>query len=549
MTTVDIDLFGKAAPPKPLSESVPVPVAPPVAPPVPPPPAAAAAPPPPKPLPTKMTPAELAEFALLGDSFTGPPHENILGTFDPVQKKWSNQVGEQKGSNPGGMFRGADGVNRYVKFYANPEQALMEDLTNRIYKDLGVAASSSELFKTPDGKLAYASDIVEGKKLSHAVDEHVAAKMLDGFAADVLVANWDAVGTGLDNVVVTPGGKPVRIDTGGSLLYRAQGSLKQSHLLNDATEWEGFFSPSLNADYKSVAKKAGVTSAEDIKGLYDQINKITALRQKYGSWKAYIDHHSPDMNPESAAKVVAMLEARTSFLLKKQAKMKGANLDDAHAVTAEAKAAAKAEEVAVTKAAIAAVTASPLPANASVAAKAIALKAAKAKASRDYRARKKGLLPRVEVEAQPTVYEFDSLKPAEKLGGSNAGAYGNLGTPVGIKDREEYSGFVSKARRKMDELQRLEPLGFDAIVSYTGSSYGPIRDSVRLTRAEWDSRYTTTRRSSYSYESAKAAHANIERAFDRVNDEVEAGKSTPFTTAHEERVTELYRGSRAGVRQ
>jgi len=556
MTTVDIDLFGKAAPPKPLSESVPEPV------PMPEPvhvPEPVAMPTPHAQKPQHMTDEELdaleeehpleaepdqpgmseATLALMNQPTLLPEHqhENILGTFDPTTKKWSNQVGEKKGSNPGGMFTGADGVKRYVKFYANPEQAILEDLTNRIYKDLNIAASSSELFKLPDDKLAYSSTIIDGKKLSHALDEHVATKMLDGFAADVLVANWDAVGTGLDNVMVTHGGTPVRIDSGGSLLYRAQGGLKPPHLLNEVTEWENFFAPSKNEYYSGVAKKAGVTSAEQITGLYEQVNTIKALHQKYGSWKAYLDKHAPTLDPASAAKVASMLEARTKFLLEKQSKMKGANLDD-HAQLA------KAEEVAVTKAAQAAVIASPLPANASAEAKALALKAAKAKASRDYRARKKGLPPPPPVEppaAPRTFYNVDTLKTGH--------LESSLERPTGIATYEEQRAFQRSAHDKMESLKAAEAVAFGKLLNYTGNHYGPIRDAVRLTQTEWETKYPSHGggfgggRSGYTYKSAKSAHAKIESTFDRVDKATAAGEKTALTNnEHESKVTSLYRG-------
>lgn len=49
-----------------------------------------------------------------------------------------------------------------------------------------------------------------------------------GFAVDALLGNWDVIGNGEGNVIVDANGKAHRIDTGGSLRYRAQGKPKSS---------------------------------------------------------------------------------------------------------------------------------------------------------------------------------------------------------------------------------------------------------------------------------------------------------------------------------
>jgi hypothetical protein len=432
-------------------------------------------------------------------------HEVILGKL----------IGEQAGSNQGGMYLGTDGVKRYVKFYANPEQAMLEDLTNRIYNDLNVGASSSELFKLPTGKLAYASEIVEGKKLSSANSPEVAKKLMDGFAADVLVMNWDAVGMGLDNVVVTPGGKPVRIDTGGSLLYRAQGTPKPTHLLENPTEWEHFFSPG-NKDYAGVAKLAGYTSAEQITGLDNQIRDIVKLKKKYGTWKEYISENAPELNAESSAKVASMLEKRTKFLFEKHLAMQEAKL-----------------EVAAVEKAVAAAPPPPLPTSATSDEKAAALKAAKAKASREYRARKKA--GGVVQPERPKVI-FESL-PTAQLPGN---AHGSILKPMGLdQDRAWYE---QATHAKMESLKHNELDAFRKIVSYSGSSYGPIRDSVRLSKDEWKKKHERYGSGSYTFESAKKAHETIIKAFERIDAEVASGKNTPLASQHEAKVTDIFRG-------
>ena len=65
------------------------------------------------------------------------------------------------------------------------------------------------------------------------------------FAVHAWLANWDAVGIDGSNVGTT-GGKPVNLDLGGSLLYRAQGQPKGDKFDAKASEWTSLRSPSTN---------------------------------------------------------------------------------------------------------------------------------------------------------------------------------------------------------------------------------------------------------------------------------------------------------------
>jgi hypothetical protein len=245
------------------------------------------------------------------------------------------QIGPQGGSNPGGVYKGSDGIERYVKFYDDPTQAAGEHLANKIYEKLGLGALKSTLFEH-DGKTAYASEMVSGatqikNKLSGKGSMKVAEKALDGFAADVLLANWDAVGMSMDNLIVTPSNRVMRVDNGGALLSRARAGRKsQAALNNPAAEWEGFFNPTVNPAYANVAKAAGVFEAGDMADrVIKSINKIEKLAKQKGGWGKFVDEHAPGMNPADRDQVVEMLTTRTSFLRNKR--------DELEAKIAEAK--------------------------------------------------------------------------------------------------------------------------------------------------------------------------------------------------------------------
>ena len=66
---------------------------------------------------------------------------------------------------------------------------------------------------------------------------------MKGFAADVLTANWDAVGLVNDNILLK-GGEAHRIDNGAAFMYRAQGTPKGAAFGNSVTEMETLRHPS-----------------------------------------------------------------------------------------------------------------------------------------------------------------------------------------------------------------------------------------------------------------------------------------------------------------
>lgn len=228
----------------------------------------------------------------------------------------ASKEGGQKGSNEGGLYRGDDGVLRYVKFYKDPVQGQLEHLANNIYRDLGLPAVKSDLFTAADGRQAYASEVVEGETLAKKFDKAAAKKVLKGFAADVLVGNWDAVGLDHDNVIVSKG-KAVRVDNGGALLHRAKAGLKPDAALKKIDEWQKFFDPGTNPAYAKVAAKAGVSRAEDVVGIKQQIAAILKLCDAHGGWGSYIEHVAPGLPEAERKKVIGMLAERTIQLAQK----------------------------------------------------------------------------------------------------------------------------------------------------------------------------------------------------------------------------------------
>lgn len=245
----------------------------------------------------------------------------------PPVPRWKvimgQKTGAAAGSNDGGFYTGQDGVRRYVKFYADPAQAAGEHLANRLYRDLGLGAARSELFKLEDGRLAYASEILDNdgtlaalfRGATAAERKAMATKALDGFAADILTANWDAAGLSMDNMVRLADGTIARIDNGAAFLTRAQGARKPAAALKAAKpeDWAAFFDR--NPGYQELAKAADVTRGHDLANLADQVDRIVALRPAEG-WAAYVGELE-GLTAAETTEIVELLETRTAFLAAK----------------------------------------------------------------------------------------------------------------------------------------------------------------------------------------------------------------------------------------
>lgn len=248
-------------------------------------------------------------------------HHNLIGTGKAIL---GEKTGEQAGSNPGGKWKGTDGVERYIKEYSNPVQSYTEAITNNIYRRLSINAPNSQVFSAEGGNLHFASDILPTK---HTFQEKAptvehAKEFMDGFGADMWLANWDAVGLDSDNVVVMPSGGVARIDQGGSLLFRAQGGDKPESALENITEWDNFFTK--NPAYKKVAAKAGINKAEDaLPQVEAMLERIDKLRLQTNDFEELVPGH-PNVPNSVTDKIKDVLRVRHVQLQKKvtQAKTK-----------------------------------------------------------------------------------------------------------------------------------------------------------------------------------------------------------------------------------
>lgn len=215
------------------------------------------------------------------------------------------QTGPQAGSNPGGRFKDADGVEWYCKFPQSEDIAKSEVLAANLYALAGVTGQDAKLI-SKGGKLGIASRWVDVKKASSPAALAAVDGVKSGFAVDAWLGNWDVVGMGLDNLQIGHDGKAVRVDAGGSLEYRAQGGKKAFG--NVVTEIESLRDPKMNphaaavfgdmttADITASVKKVAAVSDDDI---YDMVMK-----------------HGPGSHEHKAKLIETLIERKNDLLAK-----------------------------------------------------------------------------------------------------------------------------------------------------------------------------------------------------------------------------------------
>lgn len=166
----------------------------------------------PKPAPPAATPAPLPASA--GDEIPGLDQLAFV-------KKLGGSTGAQ-------LFEDKAGKRYVVKGGNSEEHIRSEYLADELYRALGANVPRARLVQK-GGKTYKIAEYIEGKLLNELSGKALAnahAELQKHFASDALLASWDVIGLGADNVIVDAAGAVWRIDNGGSLLFRAQGAPK-----------------------------------------------------------------------------------------------------------------------------------------------------------------------------------------------------------------------------------------------------------------------------------------------------------------------------------
>jgi 8-oxo-dGTP pyrophosphatase MutT (NUDIX family) len=183
------------------------------------------------------------------------------------------KVGNKKGSNPGGIYENLEGKKYYVKHLKSPQHVANELLAAEL---LSKAGGGTLKYHAVHGDGPFKNSV--GTDYENLQKDNVSKLSLNemqqaqsDFALNAWLANWDAAGTGGDNVGVL-NGKAITLDVGGALLYRAMGDPKGSAFGNDPTEWNTLRDPAKNYDAYQLY---GSMTNEELKASVDKLNNIT----------------------------------------------------------------------------------------------------------------------------------------------------------------------------------------------------------------------------------------------------------------------------------
>lgn len=167
------------------------------------------------------------------------------------------------------------------EYRGNEVQVKNEFLANKLYNEFGLGTPAPEtLVLQQNGKAVLVTKFEEDArtfdKLSSLSVEYTAAKKEaeKNFVLDAWLANWDSVGLTKDNIAVTANGVK-RLDNGGALLFRAQGSPKGAAFGKKVTELQ-----TLRDAYKNPAAAevfAGIND-EKLVNLIDDFEKRVKAR-------------------------------------------------------------------------------------------------------------------------------------------------------------------------------------------------------------------------------------------------------------------------------
>lgn len=222
-----------------------------------------------------------------------------------ASESWDFDTSQQMGSNHGGLYTDKSGQKWYVKIPKSEAHARNELLAAKLYEAAGVAVPHLKLVKS-GGKVAIASQWQDGMtKVGAGIKTATGA--LEGFAVDAWLANYDSVGTGYDNLLKDADGNAVRIDVGGSLLFRAQGAPK-TDFGDTVNELQGMLDPNKNS--YSAAVFGGITAAQ-LKAGAAKVASITPEQIKQ-----MVQQYGPGSAAEKAALAERLIKRREDLLKK-----------------------------------------------------------------------------------------------------------------------------------------------------------------------------------------------------------------------------------------
>lgn len=194
------------------------------------------------------------------------------------------KTGGKLGSNEGGVYTDSAGAKFYVKKPKTREHVANEMAAARLYQLAGV--NTLKYRDAGPDHVATEWESLDKNRIANMTPEERKAATRD-FGVHAWLSNWDAAGTGGDNQGIRDG-KPVTLDVGGSLRFRAQGGPKGAAFGPKVSEIDTMRNASMSPD---AARLYGKMSDEELRDSVQRVTEIpdAKIRKAVGDDKQLAD--------------------------------------------------------------------------------------------------------------------------------------------------------------------------------------------------------------------------------------------------------------------
>lgn len=208
---------------------------------------------------------------------------------------WTPAGGKPGGSNPGGLYKDKNGTLWLVKGNVHQQttgnavsddRARNEVLASRLMAAAGIPAPEMQLVNlggkfgsttSGDGQLGVAVKMIDDVSAWMPTKANIAAAQKQ-FAVHAWLSNYDVMGAGNDNMMVSPTKGVINIDPGGAVAFRAQGLQKTaSEFGSKVGEWDSMRSGMVNGKMvnPNSAKVFGPMTSDQ---LVESANLVGAIK-------------------------------------------------------------------------------------------------------------------------------------------------------------------------------------------------------------------------------------------------------------------------------
>jgi hypothetical protein len=209
------------------------------------------------------------------------------------------------GSSEGGLFKDTQTDKLfYIKLYKDPNQAYVGHLANDFYHRMGVKVPKTRVVNIND-TIVYISEYIVNQQFNLKIlSPGIARKICDDIIYDQFLVNWNVIGSGFSNIIISNSNEVYRINNGGSLMYGPRGDLKKKDDYNKI----------IVKSFKQLLEFTNYTTFCDIPGHRAKLNKIVSLRNKFGGFENYIKSVLPEVSKELVDNIVSIFEKRLSVI-------------------------------------------------------------------------------------------------------------------------------------------------------------------------------------------------------------------------------------------